>query len=119
VVHEHAAAARLANLLLLPAAGPSAVLRLQPGGKLQVKQLAEEQQQQEEDDSSWVKPEWGQYRQRGSVAGMPIMVRWGLKCSRIWCQQQLAQQLVAQFVVAAVCGCGATGGTGMSCLLLG
>uniref|UniRef100_A0A383VWG0 von Hippel-Lindau disease tumour suppressor beta domain-containing protein n=1 Tax=Tetradesmus obliquus TaxID=3088 RepID=A0A383VWG0_TETOB len=56
--------------------GSSAVLRLQPGGKLQVKRLAaaaEHQQQAEEDDSSWAKPEWGQYRQRGSVAGMPIM----------------------------------------------
>jgi hypothetical protein len=51
------------------------VLRLQPGGKLQVKRLAAtEQQQQDEDDGSWVKPEWGQYKQRGSVAGMPIMV---------------------------------------------
>ncbi|KAF6254715.1 hypothetical protein COO60DRAFT_1703205 [Scenedesmus sp. NREL 46B-D3] len=41
--------------------GSSAVLRLQPGGKLQVKQLAaaEQQPQQEEDDGSWVKPEWG------------------------------------------------------------
>jgi hypothetical protein len=85
VVHKRDAAARNANLLLLlPSAGPSAALRLQPGGKLQVKQLAEEQQQQQqEEDSSWVKPEWGQYRQRGSVAGMPIMVRWALYCLRI------------------------------------
>lgn len=69
--------AQLLSLLLLLPAGSSAVLRLQPGGKLQVKRLAaaaEHQQQAEEDDSSWAKPEWGQYRQRGSVAGMPIMV---------------------------------------------
>eukprot|EP00882_Tetradesmus_deserticola_P025935 GHRQ01028526.1.p1 GENE.GHRQ01028526.1~~GHRQ01028526.1.p1 ORF type:complete len:199 (+),score=26.08 GHRQ01028526.1:58-654(+) len=57
-------------------AGRSAVLRLRPGGKLQVKQLAtaEQQRQQDNDDCSWVKPEWGQYRQRGCVVGMPIMV---------------------------------------------
>jgi hypothetical protein len=64
-------------LLLLLFTGPSAVLRLQPGGKLQVKQLAaseEQQQQDDEDDCSWAKPEWGQYRQRGIVASMPIMV---------------------------------------------
>lgn len=56
-------------------AGPSAVLQLLPNGKLKVAHLPDEGAEQQVDDGSWKKPEWGQYRERGTVAGLPIMVR--------------------------------------------
>jgi hypothetical protein len=41
-----------------------------PGGQVRV-----EPYQDPEDDTSWRDPAWGPYQQRGSVLGMPIMVR--------------------------------------------
>jgi hypothetical protein len=52
--------------------GGSALLVLLPGGQLQVKPY---QHNPEAHDNSWQDPAWGQYRQRGCVLDMPIMVR--------------------------------------------
>eukprot|EP00882_Tetradesmus_deserticola_P023566 GHRQ01025657.1.p1 GENE.GHRQ01025657.1~~GHRQ01025657.1.p1 ORF type:complete len:341 (+),score=136.61 GHRQ01025657.1:292-1314(+) len=98
--------------------GRSAVLRLRPGGKLQVKQLAtaEQQQQQDNDDCSWVKPEWGQYRQRGCVVGMPIMaydcvcdeavsaLACGISNMTACCRPDIMQRLVAAGCTLAIIG---------------
>jgi hypothetical protein len=45
---------------------------LLPGGQLQVEPY---QHNPEAYDTSWQSPAWGQYRQRGCVLDMPIMVR--------------------------------------------
>lgn len=57
--------------------GSSALLVLLPKGKLQVKPY---QHAADDDDSSWQDPAWGQYEQRGSVLGMPIMA-WQCVCA--------------------------------------
>jgi hypothetical protein len=43
---------------------------VKPGGQLQVQPYPDE----DESDTSWQDPAWGQYKQQGTVLGMPIMV---------------------------------------------
>jgi hypothetical protein len=50
-----------------------------PGGKVRV-----EPYQDPEEDTSWRDPAWGEYKQRGSVMGMPIMVG-RLSICPAWC----------------------------------
>lgn len=53
---------------------------LLPGGEAQVQPF---QENPEEQDSSWWDPAWGDYKQRGCVLGMPIMVSGACDCDRV------------------------------------
>lgn len=63
---------------------------LLPGGELQVRPFLDNP---EEQDSSWRDPAWGDYKQRGCVLGMLIMVSGDCDCGTAegfisgWCQQ--------------------------------